>query len=140
MQRSRDFASIDARKSVLNSTIIIPTPHVVLTSEVPTETGSAAVNAVVPKPVKYVVPKTVTCVPQRKQIFVSRLNPDFSFLDITACIPNKVQIDDLKDERFNFPYAREVCSFCHYVLSQFLACWHLEVGNPFKGIYNFLCP
>jgi len=58
-----------------------------------------------------VVPKTVTCVPKRKQIFVSRLNPDLSSLDFTAYIRNKVQIDDLKVERFNFPYAREVSSF-----------------------------
>jgi len=58
-----------------------------------------------------VVPKTVTCVPQRKLIFVSRLSPDLSSLDITAYICNKVQIDDLKVERFNFPYAREVSSF-----------------------------
>jgi len=98
-------------KSAINNTLIIPTPHVDLTSGVPNETGSAAVNAVVPKPVTCVVPKTVTCVPQRKQIFVSRLNPDLSSLDITAYIRNKVQIDDLKVERFNFPYAREVSSF-----------------------------
>jgi len=98
-------------KSVVHNTTVIPTPHVDLTSGVPTGTGSAVVNAVVPKPVTCVVPQTVTCVPQRKQTFVSRLNPDLSSLGITAYIRNKVQIDDLKVERFNFPYAREVSSF-----------------------------
>jgi len=72
-----------------------------------------------------VVPKTVTCVPQRKQIFVSRLNPDLSSLDITAYIRNKVQIDDLKVERFNFPYAREVSSF--------------KIGVPCAYFALFLC-
>jgi len=98
-------------KSVINNTIIIPTPHVDLTSGVPTEIGSAAINAIVPKHVTCVVPKTVTYVPQRKQIFVFRLNPNLSSLDITAYIHNKVQIDDLKVERFNFSYARKVSSF-----------------------------
>jgi len=55
------------KKSDINNTIIIPTPHVDLTSGVSTEVGSAAINAVVPKPVICVVPKTVTCVPQQKQ-------------------------------------------------------------------------
>jgi len=111
MQRTPDLPHETPEKSVINNTIISPTPHVDLTSGVPTETGSAAVNAVVPKPATCVVPKTVTCVPQRKQIFVSRLNPDLSSLDITAYIHNKVQIDDLMVERFNFTYAREVSSF-----------------------------
>jgi len=53
--------------------------------------------------------KTDTCVPQRKQIIVSRLNPDLSSLKITAYIRYKVQIDDIKDYRFN--YAKEVSSF-----------------------------
>jgi len=143
-------------KSVINNTIIIPTPRVDLTSGVPTETGSAAVNAVVPKPVTCVVPKTVTCVPQRKQIFVSRLNPDLSSLDIAAYIRKKVQVDDLKVERFNFPYAREVSYFkigvpCAHFATMFSANFWLvgifvkeyeakkkkirskEVGNPLKS-------
>jgi len=118
-----------------------------LSTGVPTETGSAAINAVVPKP--------VTCVPQRKQIFVSRLNPDLSSLDITTYIPNKVQIDDLKVERFIFPYAREVSLFkivvpCAHFATMCLANFWLvgnfvkeyeaknkkilsrEVGNPIK--------
>jgi len=58
-----------------------------------------------------VVPKTVACVPQLKQIVVSRLSPDLSSVDITAYIRNKVLFDDLKVEQFDFPYAREVSSF-----------------------------
>jgi len=71
----------------------------------------AYVRSIDRKPVTCVVPKTVACVPQRKQIFVSRLSPDLLSVDITAYIRNKVQFDDLKVEQFNFPYAREVPSF-----------------------------
>jgi len=102
-----------------------------------------------------VVPKIVFCVPQRKQIFVYRLSPDLSSLDVTAYIRNKVQIDDLKVERFNFPYAREVSSFkigapcAHFAALCSANIWPVgifvkeyeakkkkirsrEVGNPFK--------
>jgi len=61
-------------KSEVNNKTLNPTPHVDLTSGVPTETGGAAFNAVVPNPVTCAIPHPITCVPQRKQIFVSQLN------------------------------------------------------------------
>jgi len=82
-----------------------------LTSGIPTETDCKAINVVVPKPVTCVVPKPITCVPLRNQIYVSRLSPDFSSLDITAYIRSKIQVDDLNVEQSKFSYARNMSSY-----------------------------
>jgi len=46
----KDLVSECKEREIFNNTIIIPTQHVDLTSGVPTDTGSASLNAVVPKP------------------------------------------------------------------------------------------
>jgi len=50
-------------------------------------------------------------VPLKKQIFVSRLSPDQTSSDVFSYIQDKTKADNIKVEKFNFSYARDISSF-----------------------------
>jgi len=56
-------------------------------------------------------PKPLAVVPLKKQIFVSRLFPDQTSSDVLSYIQDQTKADNIKVEKFNFSYARDISYF-----------------------------
>jgi len=69
-------------------------------SGLPAQVGTTEIQSAGPKP--------LAMVPLKKQIFVSQLSPDQTSSDD---IQDKTKVDNIKVEKFNFSYARDVSSF-----------------------------
>lgn len=72
-------------------------------SGLPAQVGTSEIQSAGPKP--------LAVVPLKKQIFVSRLSPDQTSSDVLSYIQDKTKADNIKVEKFNFSYARDISSF-----------------------------
>jgi hypothetical protein len=95
--------------SVMSAVVSLPVPQKIVLPKACSSSGLPEENlcsGIIPE-----APKKIVGVPQKKQIFVSRLAPELTSNDVKAYIQAKTQADDVKVEKFKFSYERDISSF-----------------------------
>jgi len=106
----------DCELSALVSQPVIPPDPISLPPQGNIESGLPAQVGTLE--IQFAGPKPLALVPLKKQIFVSRLSPDKTSSDVLSYIQDKTKADNIKVEKFNFSYARDISSFKITVLNE----------------------